>query len=149
MNQKKIVCCLFVFVLWVTMVMVTGEIKAQDSSVKQTIERLRFIHVRLTDIEQKEEDVRYWLIDYNSGYPDLVKVLLKAVECPKGGCNVRGPFLPLDVIEGNCRRIRGNPNEVIMNHTKEEVIKAYIKAWYGKNSYEKRDLTLEQILRGD
>jgi hypothetical protein len=87
MNQKKIVCNLFIFLLTISMIVVTGEIKAQqDSSVEKTIERLRFIHVKLTDGgERKEKMIKRWLVNPNSGYPDLVKVLLDAVNCPQGG----------------------------------------------------------------
>jgi len=107
------------------------------------------IHVSLTEGNRiKQEMVKNWLNSFYSGYPDLVKVLLNSVKCPKTGCKVKGPMLPLDVIEFWCRQSRGNPSKIIMNHTSSEVRYAYIMTWYERNGHETRELTLIDILSG-
>ena len=113
------------------------------------IARLRVIHVELTENATRERVVKSQLQDQFSGYPDLAKVLLEAVNCPPRGCDVKGPLLRFDVIEGWCRKDRGAPDKVIKDHKPEEVREAYKMAWYERNGDESRDLTLEQILRGD
>ncbi|MBF0227712.1 MAG: hypothetical protein HQK76_19870 [Desulfobacterales bacterium] len=112
------------------------------------IAKLDAIHISFTEGNQiKEKIVKGWLKDENSGYPDLVKVLLSTIKCSSSGCNVKGPKLPLDVIEGWCKKNRGS-NKVIMNHNSKEVKEAYLMTWYERNGYEIRELTIEQILLG-
>jgi hypothetical protein len=88
-----------------------------------------------------------WLNNNYSGYPNLVDVLLSAVECPAAGCKVKGPQLPLDAIEGWCKQNRGT-DAVIMDHKAEEVRDAYVMTWYERNGHETRELTIEEILAG-
>ena len=111
--------------------------------------QLNAIHVSLTDGDAiREKMIKGWLSNQFSGYPDLVSVLLRAIRCPSPGCAVKGPKLPLDVIEKQCRQNRRNANAVIMNHTVKEVRKAYRMIWHERNGHQKRELTIKQILSG-
>ncbi|GEM_PF-2574815 len=149
MKFKRIIDCVFALVLGFSVIGFPGDISAQtESSVEKTIEKLRSIHVILTEDQGKEELVLSWLGNPESGYPDLVQVLFESVQCPQGGCKIKGPLLPLDAIEGKCRAIRGKPGDVILEHKKEEVIKAFILTWWERNTHRKK-LELEQILRGE
>lgn len=120
-----------------------------EEVVSDEIARLSEIHVSLTEGNKtKQKMVKRWLKNEPTGFPNLVKVLLNTVKCPSSGCNVKGPKLPLDVIEGWCRQNRSDTGAVIMNHTADEVKEAYIMTWYERNSHDTRDLTVEQILLG-
>ncbi len=124
------------------------EISSAAPKTTDDIARLDKIHVSLTEgNKMREKVVKGWLRNEDSGYPDLVRVLLQTVKCPLSGCNVKGPKLPLDVIDGWCRKNRPDANTVIMNHTANEVKEAYMMTWYERNGTE-RELTLEQILSG-
>jgi len=120
-----------------------------EDKVADDIDKLSDIHVSLTEGNKiKQKMVKGWLKNDYSGYPNLVKVLLETVKCPASGCNVKGPNLPLDVIEGWCKQNRPDANAVIMDHTPDEVKGAYVMTWYERNGHETRELTIEQILTG-
>jgi len=141
-TMHRIVSFLFLALCFAESPVIAGE---SENYVKKLSE----IHVSLTEgniIKQKM--VTGWLNNPYSGYPDLAKVLLNSVKCPKTGCHVKGAMLPLDVIEGWCRQNRGDINKVIMNHKPSEVQDAYLMTWYERNGHETRTLTLKDILSG-
>ena len=120
------------------------------SPSESVILQLKNIHIKLTDGNAiQERMITSWMQDSNSGYLDLVNVIKASILCPRVGCKVKGPYIPLDVIEGWCRKNRGSADKVISDHTAKEVKDAYKMAWYEKNNHETRDLSLEQILRGE
>ena len=116
--------------------------------VERDIANLHAIHVKLTDGDNiREQIVKGWMRDPDTGYPDLVRVLLENVTCPSTGCHVSVlELLPLDVIEKWCKSNRPNHDAVIKDHDREEVRNAYVMTWHEKGGQGEK--TLEQILAG-
>ncbi len=123
-----------------------GFVQAQDTAPEEPyVQQLKAIHVTLTELgKRKERTMKEWLEDDYTGYPDLLKVLLRSITPP---VRTQGPLLPLDVIEGWCRKNRGKDNEVIGNHTSKEVREAYRQTWLERNSTSGKP-SIEEILEG-
>ena len=78
-----------------------------------------------------EDQVRDWLFDKNSGYPDLADKLLDILNHTKP----KGETTVLDAIMGKYRIVKGKPTSEYIPppYDKEDVKKAYIKNWKDRN----------------
>ncbi len=79
-----------------------------------------------------KEQVREWLLDWNSGFPDLADKLMEVLSNtrPKGNTTV------LDAVMGKYRIVNGKPASqyIAPPYDKEKIKKAYVKNWKERNS---------------
>lgn len=127
----------------------TGQVLSQENTPEKTyMQRLKAIHVTLTEMGPKRErQIAGWLEDPYTGFPNLADILIKSLVPPKGGCKTPGPMLPLDVIEGWCRKTRKVGDNVILDHKSDEVREAYVQTWLERHPGVQKP-TIDDLLAG-
>ncbi len=101
--------------------------------------KMKELYLYYTDDNTKVQQIEEYLTNIFSGYPDLVKQLLKRLHtCAEHIDDSSVSGVPLEVIEGQYRmlKFKDHPDpysQVDMKHDKALLIDAYIKAWEIKN----------------
>jgi len=99
-------------------------------SANQYTNELSMVKIILSNND--EEQVKEWLLDYYSGYPELARILL----CLLDGSRPKGNTTVLDAIMGKYRIVNGKPSHVYIAppFDSELVKKAFVKNWKERNS---------------
>ena len=130
-------------VILVALILGLITVLAHATSPQEYKESLLKVGVILS--ENDEAQVTEWLLDKNSGYPDLAEKLLSLLNNtrPKGKTTV------LDAVMGKYRIVnQKSPDDYIAPPYKFEMVKeAYVKNWKERNSGEWK--TLAEDLKND
>jgi len=117
-----------IFTTYLSVLMSFAEMKMKP--VNQYTNELSMLKIVLS--VNDEEQVREWLLDYYSGYPELANILLELLK----GSRPKGNTTVLDAIMGKYRIVNGKPSHVYIAppFDTELVKKAYVKNWKERNS---------------